>query len=72
MDTTQRRDAHGTQKARDGDPEEWIMDRLDDPIPLENAEATYDDDDMSPEDYGVLYWNDDDEDPDEAEYSDAK
>ena len=54
---------HGTQKARDGDPEEWIMDRLDDLGPLENAEATYDDDDMFFEDYGVLYWNDDDEDP---------
>ena len=60
---------YGTQKARDGDPEEWIMDRLD---VLEN-EATYDDDDMSPEDYGVLYWNDDDDDPiDEAEYLDVK
>ena len=73
LDTIKTRCSYGTQKARDGDPEEWIMDRLDDLGPLENAEATYDDDDMSLEDYGVLYWNDDDEDPlDEAEYSGRK
>ena len=64
---------YGTQKARDGDPEEWIYDRLDDLGLLENAEATYDDDDVFFEDYGVLYWNDDNEDPlYEAEYQGRK
>ena len=35
---------------------------------LNSTEATYDDDDMSPEDYGFSYWNDDDDPIDEAEY----
>ena len=35
---------------------------------IELDEVTYDDDDMSPEDYGASYWNDDDDPIDEAEY----
>ena len=35
---------------------------------IEPNEVTYDDDDMFFEDYGVMYWNDDDDPIDEAEY----
>ena len=39
---------------------------------IEPNEVTYDDDDMFFEDYGVMYWNDDDDPIDEAEYQGRK
>ena len=39
---------------------------------IEPNEVTYDDDDMFFEDYGVMYWNDDDDPIDEAEYQGSK
>ena len=39
---------------------------------IELDEVTYDDDDVFFEDYGVMYWNDDDDPIDEAEYQGRK